>query len=178
MLSWVEHEKCVITKGPAEIVTNFVADRTDIADTTDSYTYSHGISQYNLSEKIDRQRHQVFMGDQWKQGCTNGCTEHIGRCLVPGSVKISTTARTAEISIILTLSTLGKIFCRRHTCIEIFFLIFPRKQVLTFLANFLHWRQFAWNVKSCVLGKLRKNITSLSPAELAHYNEYTRYTIA
>ena len=30
-----------------------------------------------------------------------------------------------------------------------FFLIFPRKQDLTFHANCLHWRQFAWNVKSC-----------------------------
>ena len=34
-----------------------------------------------------------------------------------------------------------KIFSRRH--FEIFFLIFPRKQVLTFHANCLHWRQFA-----------------------------------
>ena len=31
----------------------------------------------------------------------------------------------------------------------IFFLIFPRKQDLTFHANCLHWRQFAWNAKSC-----------------------------
>ena len=35
----------------------------------------------------------------------------------------------------LTLSTLGKIFSRRH--FEIFFLIFPRKQDLTFHANCL-----------------------------------------
>ena len=40
----------------------------------------------------------------------------------------------------LTLSTLGEIFSRH---IEIFFLIFPRKQVLTFHANCLQWRQFA-----------------------------------
>ena len=39
---------------------------------------------------------------------------------------------------------------------EIFFLIFPRKQVLTFHANCLQWRQFAWKVKSCFLGKRRK----------------------
>ena len=30
------------------------------------------------------------------------------------------------------------------------FLIFSRKQNLTFLANCLCWRQFAWNVKSCL----------------------------
>ena len=30
-----------------------------------------------------------------------------------------------------------------------FFFIFPRKQVMTFHANCLHWRQFAWNVKTC-----------------------------
>ena len=35
-------------------------------------------------------------------------------------------------------------------------LIFPWKQVLTFLANCLLKRQFAWNVKSCFLGKIRK----------------------
>ena len=33
------------------------------------------------------------------------------------------------------------------------FLIFPSKQYLTFHANCLRWRQFAWNVKSCFLGK-------------------------
>ena len=40
----------------------------------------------------------------------------------------------------LTLGTLGKIFSRHF---EIYFLIFPRKQDLTFHANCLHWRQFA-----------------------------------
>ena len=55
---------------------------------------------------------------------------------------------------ILTLSTLGIIFSRRH--IEIFSLIFPRKQDLTFYVNCLQWRQFAWTVKSCFLGKIRK----------------------
>ena len=34
-------------------------------------------------------------------------------------------------------------------------IFFPRKQHLTFHANCL--RQFAWNVKSCFLGKIRKN---------------------
>ena len=41
----------------------------------------------------------------------------------------------------LLLSTLGKIFSRRH--IETFFFVFPLKQVLTFHANCLQWRQFA-----------------------------------
>ena len=54
----------------------------------------------------------------------------------------------------LMLSSLGKIFSRRH--IEIFFLIFPRKQGLTFLANCLHCRQYAWNVKSWFRVKIRK----------------------
>ena len=38
------------------------------------------------------------------------------------------------------VSTLGKIFSRLHT--DIFFLIFSRKQDLTFHANCLCWRQF------------------------------------
>ena len=33
---------------------------------------------------------------------------------------------------------------------------FPRKQELTFHANCLQWRQFAWNVEPCLLGKIRK----------------------
>ena len=57
----------------------------------------------------------------------------------------------------LTLNTLGKIFSRRH--IKIVFLIFPRKEDLTFHANCLHQRQFAWNVKTYFLGKIRKNIS-------------------
>ena len=35
-------------------------------------------------------------------------------------------------------------------------LIFSRKQDLTFHANCLQWRQFAWNVKICFPGKIRK----------------------
>ena len=51
------------------------------------------------------------------------------------------------------------IFTRRQ--IDDIFLIFPRKQDLTFHANCLPQeticgRQFAWNVKSCFLGKIRK----------------------
>ena len=46
------------------------------------------------------------------------------------------------------------IFSRRQ--IDDIFLIFPRKQDLTFHANCLLRRQYAWNVKSCFLGKLRK----------------------
>ena len=36
------------------------------------------------------------------------------------------------------------------------FLIFPRKQDLILHANIFHWRQFARNVISCFLGKIRK----------------------
>ena len=46
------------------------------------------------------------------------------------------------------------IFSRRQN--DDIFLIFPRKQDLTFHANCLLRRQFAWNVKSCFLGKIRK----------------------
>ena len=46
------------------------------------------------------------------------------------------------------------------------FLIFFRKQVLTFNANCLQWRQFAFNVKSCFPGKIRKKF-NLSSAEFA-----------
>ena len=45
-------------------------------------------------------------------------------------------------------------FSRRQ--IDDIFLIFPRKQDFTFHANCLLRRQFAWNVKSCFLGKIRK----------------------
>ena len=38
------------------------------------------------------------------------------------------------------------------------FLNFPGKQDLTFYASMLHWRQFAWNVKTCFLGRIKKNI--------------------
>ena len=58
---------------------------------------------------------------------------------------------------VMTHSTLGKMFDRRH--FEIFS-YFPRKQDLTYHANCLQWRQFAWNVKSCFLGKIR-NLSSI-----------------
>ena len=54
----------------------------------------------------------------------------------------------------LTLSILGKIFSRQY--IEIIFLFFPENR-----------RQFAWNVKSCFLGKIRKISPILLSAELA-----------
>ena len=38
-------------------------------------------------------------------------------------------------------------YFQRHDKLVIFFLFFLRKQDLTFHANCLHWRQFAWNVK-------------------------------
>ena len=50
---------------------------------------------------------------------------------------------------------------------------FPQKQILTYHANCLHLRQFAWTVKSCFLGGGggggdKKNIISLSSAESDH----------
>ena len=47
-----------------------------------------------------------------------------------------------------------KIFTRQH--IDDIFLIFPRKQILTFQANCLQQRGFACNVKICFPGKIRK----------------------
>ena len=47
------------------------------------------------------------------------------------------------------------------------FLIIPRKQDLTLYANCLHWRQFAWNAKSCCLGKIRKKKHTLSAENCA-----------
>ena len=49
------------------------------------------------------------------------------------------------------------IFSRQQ--IDDIFLIFPRKQDLTFHANCLLRKQFAWNVKSFFLGKIKKNIS-------------------
>ena len=46
------------------------------------------------------------------------------------------------------------IFSRRQ--MNDIFLTFPRKQDLTFHANCLLRRQFAWNAISCFLGKIRK----------------------
>ena len=49
--------------------------------------------------------------------------------------------------------------------IDDIFLIFPRKQDLTFYANCLQWRQFAWNVYFCFLHKKKKkNISQNIPA--------------
>ena len=65
---------------------------------------------------------------------------------------------------ILMPSALGEIFSRWH--IEIFFFFFspPTKQVLTFHAN-CQRRQFAWNVKSCFLGKNIINLSSSVQAQ-------------
>ena len=49
-----------------------------------------------------------------------------------------------------------------------FFLFFPIKQALIFHANCLLRRQFAWNVKACFLGKIKKTIINLASAEFAH----------
>ena len=69
---------------------------------------------------------------------------------------IFTGVRSSEIrsDILFNLYHSLGIFSRRH--IDDIFLIFPRKQDLTFHANCLLRRQFAWNVKSCSLGKIRK----------------------
>ena len=58
------------------------------------------------------------------------------------------------LSVLHAQSTLGKNFSRQQ--IDHIFLILPRKQILIFHANCLHQRQFAWNVKSCFLRKIRK----------------------
>ena len=41
----------------------------------------------------------------------------------------------------------------------IFFLIFPGNRIWQYNTNCLHWRQFAWNVKPCFLGKMEKSIS-------------------
>ena len=51
---------------------------------------------------------------------------------VPVGVVVDVGACSCNVHTLSTLSTLGKFFSRRHT--EFFFLIFPRKQDLTF-----HW---------------------------------------
>ena len=61
----------------------------------------------------------------------------------------------AKVGASLMLNTLGKNFSRQHFFFIIIF-IFPKKPVLTFHANCLQWRPFAWNVKSCFLGKNKK----------------------
>ena len=44
-------------------------------------------------------------------------------------------------------------------------LFFSSQQNLTFHANCLYWKQFAWNVKSCFLGKIREKYFKMSSAE-------------
>ena len=39
------------------------------------------------------------------------------------------------------------------------FSYFSQKTGFDIYANYLQWRQFAWNVKTCFLGKIRKNIS-------------------
>ena len=69
-----------------------------------------------------------------------------------------------------SVSTLGKIFNRRHTI----FLIFPRKQHLTFHANCLLWT-LETICKKCQMlfsWKNKKNIINMSSAELAQIVVY------
>ena len=74
--------------------------------------------------------------------------------LVLGNRDLQT--QRSSICLILMLSILGKIFSRRH--IKIFFLFFPRKQVLTFHANCLVYPVETMWMKCQVLfsGKTRK----------------------
>ena len=68
------------------------------------------------------------------------------------------TTGPSRLGILLNLyNSLGK-FSRLH--IDDIFLIFPRKQAMTFHANCLPWRQFAWNVKTCFLDKIKNIILS------------------
>ena len=78
------------------------------------------------------------------------------------SKKAPVNQNLTEISL-LTLSIPSKIFSRRHT--EIFFL-FSQKTGLDISCKLSQWRQCAWNVKSCFLGKIKKNITNLLSAAL------------
>ena len=62
----------------------------------------------------------------------------------------------------LTLSTLRKIFSRRHIGDVLFY--FPQNTGYDISCKLSPLREFAWNVKSCFLVKIRKNITNLSSA--------------
>ena len=73
------------------------------------------------------------------------------RCLI----EFFTVCRNVNtMTVVINLYHSLGIFSRRQN--DVIFLIFPRKQDLTFHANCLLRRQFAWNVKSCFLGKIRK----------------------
>ena len=60
----------------------------------------------------------------------------------------------------LTLSTLDEIFSRRHSEI---FLIFPENRILYYMQIdticMSKLIQFAWSIKYCFLGRIRKNIS-------------------
>ena len=58
----------------------------------------------------------------------------------------------------LKLLPLSGLF-QKTTNWQYFSVFFPRKQDLTFPVNCVHERYFAWNVKSCFLGKTKKNIS-------------------
>ena len=67
-------------------------------------------------------------------------------------------------NICLTLSTLGKILA--HNILE-YFVIFPRKQNLTFHANCLQMETICMKCKILFSEKTKKHIINLSPAEFA-----------
>ena len=64
-----------------------------------------------------------------------------------GCLMLSTLGKTLPLSGIIQQTTYWNIFL---------FLFFFWKQFLTFHANCLQWRQLAWKVWSCFLGKIRK----------------------
>ena len=78
-----------------------------------------------------------------------------GDIICLASAYLALTVLMLEPSLLQTLSMVGKIFIRRH--IEIFCSYFSRKcfdiSCKLSHANCLHRRQFAWNVKTCFLGK-------------------------
>ena len=68
----------------------------------------------------------------------------------------TTICHLQNLSRIPVVNLLG-LFSRQQ--IDDIFLIFPRKQVLTFHANWLQWRQFARNVKTFFYGKNKRSIS-------------------
>ena len=78
---------------------------------------------------------------------------------------LSTRCYTHSLLQFLMLCMPGKKF--QQTTFWNICLIFPRTEALTFQANCLFRRQFAWNVKAYFLGKKnKKNIINLLTAEL------------
>ena len=75
-----------------------------------------------------------------------------------------------QLNVALNLSTLSKNFSRNFKIFFLFNLIFPRKRVLTLHANCFLWRQFACNVKTCFLRKIRKISSLLLEKKLQNFS--------